>query len=80
MIPKASVQAIRTIRAGNTAQRLNACLLVCVCKENNPPPRQHHQNPKKENPKIQIIKFRRVWENYNIFKFWKTQRPLLSSI
>lgn len=38
MIPKASVQAIRTIKAGNTAQRLNACLLVCVCKENTPPP------------------------------------------
>lgn len=68
MIPKAGIQAIRTIRAGNTAQRLNACLLMCVCKENKAPPLgQHHQNTKKENPQIQIIKFRRIWENYKLY-------------
>lgn len=51
MIPKTSVQAIRTIRAGNTAQRLNACLLVCVCKENKaPPPRTTPPKYKERKP------------------------------
>lgn len=53
MIPKASVQAIRTIRAGNTAQRLNACLLVCVCKD--PPPDNTTKIQRKKTPKSKLL-------------------------
>lgn len=50
MIPKACVQTIRTVRAGNTAQRLNACLFVCVKKTKL---YLHLQHPHKDNTKIQ---------------------------
>lgn len=57
MIPKASVQAMRTIRAGNTAQRLNACLLVYVCKENKAPPSQDNTTKiqRKKTPKSKLL-------------------------
>lgn len=74
MIPKASVQAMRTIRAGNTAQRLNACLLVCVCKENKAPPPQDNTTKiqRKKTPKSKLLnleEFGRIINYIQILEF-----------